>query len=225
MKKFDFNTVEEFDEHIELSIPNYSGLVDISKSLITAFIQNNTSYIDLGCSTGSLCRSVYDELPSDSHNIITGLDTSELHANERLADGNKVLEFYKNDITHKYFLDGFIEASVISSIFTLQFIDPSKRNLILKRCYDKLIESGVFIIAEKVNFENHDLQRVVHGLHYEKKMENFTAEEILKKQIELISSMRPDDMNTLKARLFDAGFKSVETYWSSYGFQAFLCSK
>lgn len=46
--KFDFNTIENFDDHIEKSIPNYNILIDFIKSISQYFYVENTNIYDLG---------------------------------------------------------------------------------------------------------------------------------------------------------------------------------
>jgi hypothetical protein len=56
-----FNKDNDFDVHIVNSIPNYKQLRDLVVSIAPSFISDCTTYVDIGCSTGSLPYRVYKE--------------------------------------------------------------------------------------------------------------------------------------------------------------------
>jgi len=51
-KVFDFASIDDFDKHIELSIPNYSSLTKIFTGIGCEYAQPESTVIDIGCSTG-----------------------------------------------------------------------------------------------------------------------------------------------------------------------------
>lgn len=61
MKEFSFNTIEDFDEHILTSIPNYDILIEAIKSMSEYFMTEGSNIYDLGCSTGKLLKSIKRE--------------------------------------------------------------------------------------------------------------------------------------------------------------------
>jgi tRNA (cmo5U34)-methyltransferase len=58
---FSFDTINNFDEHIAQSIPNYHTLTEAICDLSTYFMTEDTQVIDLGCSTGKLLERIYEE--------------------------------------------------------------------------------------------------------------------------------------------------------------------
>ena len=82
MSKFDFNKIEDFDEHINLSIPNYEGLINQIVKFSDYFVDEHTNVYDLGCSTGKMFKML--EL-IDSANYI-GVDNSKLLPDESFVD-------------------------------------------------------------------------------------------------------------------------------------------
>jgi hypothetical protein len=50
MSQFDFNKIDDFDDHINKSIPNYDLLIDSIKSMSEYFYVKSASIYDLGCS-------------------------------------------------------------------------------------------------------------------------------------------------------------------------------
>jgi len=77
LKTFDFNKIEDFDEHIRLSIPNYDFLFEQVKVLVEAFAEEECPVVDVGCSTGRLVSSL-------TVSQCYGIDSSSLIDNEKL---------------------------------------------------------------------------------------------------------------------------------------------
>ena len=57
-QEFSFDTIENFSEHIELSIPNYSFVSEQIKNISDYFIEDFTNVYDIGCSEGSVLKSL-----------------------------------------------------------------------------------------------------------------------------------------------------------------------
>ena len=57
---------ENFDEHIDQSIPHYSTLNNNIVALSNYFIEGQTNVYDIGCSTGKLLRRLRDERNAES---------------------------------------------------------------------------------------------------------------------------------------------------------------
>ena len=55
---FSFDTIQNFDEHIAQSIPNYDLLATSICDLSTFFVREDTRVVDLGCSTGKLLERI-----------------------------------------------------------------------------------------------------------------------------------------------------------------------
>ena len=52
LKHFIGVSIDDFDRHIELSIPNYSSLTKIFTGIGCEYAQPESTVIDIGCSTG-----------------------------------------------------------------------------------------------------------------------------------------------------------------------------
>lgn len=60
-KDFSFaRHAEEFDGHISSSIPGYGDLADLCARLAGRFIQEETTVLDIGCTTGKLLAAVHE---------------------------------------------------------------------------------------------------------------------------------------------------------------------
>lgn len=206
--KFDFNTIENFDDHIEKSIPNYNILIDFIKSISQYFYVENTNIYDLGCSTGKLLNS----LKCNCNKI--GIDNSKLLPKE---DG-----FYNIDLNTKFNISN---ACIIYSIFTMQFLNPSKRLSYIKNIYDGLNDGGVFILCEKVYQNNGKLQEIMTFSHYDYKLKNFNANEIIEKEKDLRYIMKPNTLQEIDNLLFDVGFTKTSIFWQMFNFKGIIALK
>lgn len=212
MKNFDFNKIDDFDKHINLSIPNYDFLKKQVKFFIEALTEQDTNILDLGCSTGSLLLSLDKNKTCQYY----GYDISNLIPIENL-DG---INFLKEDLLKAELPEN---CSVVSSIFTLQFLPRHKRKDVIKKAYDSLNEGGYFIICEKTHSSDPCLESITNSVYFKYKRNHFTDEEILQKQQELTSVMKLKTANEIEKELCD--FSMVEMFWKSYGFCGFIARK
>lgn len=212
MKEFDFNKIDDFDKHINLSIPNYEFLKNQVKFFVEALTEKETNVVDLGCSTGALLLSVEKEKSCNYY----GFDISNLLPDENI-DG---INFLKKDILKIEYPQN---CSVISSVFTLQFLPRHKRKEVIKKVYDSLNEGGYFIVCEKTHSSDPILESITNSVYFKYKREHFTDEEILQKQQELTSVMKLKTVPEIEDELSD--FSMVEIFWKSYGFCGFIARK
>ena len=212
MKKFDFNKIDDFDKHISLSIPNYEFLKEHIVYLIEALTEENTNILDLGCSTGSLLKSI-DKRESCQY---FGYDTSNL-----LPSANQPnIHFQNKDIVKDSLVDN---CSIISSIFTLQFLPSHERKNVIQKIHHSLNEGGYFILCEKTHSVNPLLENITNSIYYRFKKNSFSAEEILEKQQQLASSMKLKTMDEIEKEL--SIFSHFEVFWKSYGFVGYIIKK
>lgn len=218
MTKFSFDTIEDFDKHIELSVPNYTHLSELIRNISSYFIKSNTNVFDLGCSTGLLLKNLSLEISEQNVRYI-GYEVSENMRPKTKA----FFEWVKKDITDQN-LD-LSNSSLILSIFTLQFLDVSKRNNLLKKIHSSLNEGGALIVAEKTYLENGFLNDVFTFSYYDYKLKSFSESEILAKQKDLRYIMRPLTESENIEMFKNAGFKKIECFFSSLLFKAWVLIK
>ena len=56
--KFDKEVVLEFDNHVRQSVPMYDEIQNMIAELSVWFLQNDTSYYDIGSSTGHTAQLI-----------------------------------------------------------------------------------------------------------------------------------------------------------------------
>lgn len=210
--KFSFDTIENFDNHINLSIPGYSNLVHHVVRIASYFLKKDCTVYDFGCSTGALITKLKEMYKTPIKYI--GIDNSPNMVNKNPFILNEDLVQYTPEV-HKF----------STLIFTLQFIEIKHRLSILKKIYNSLDEDGALIVAEKVFINDGFLQDLFNFTYYDFKLENFDEKTILKKQMDLRTIMRPlsEDENI---KLFkDAGFTRIQPFWQSLQFKAWVLLK
>lgn len=207
---FNFEEQEDFDKHIDLSIPNYKSLDCIFSYIAKEFSQPESITVDLGCSTGRWLSN----LPKIDNCKYVGIDK----ANMKTFDGFEHIIGDCEDV-----LNEFDNVGVISSMFFLQFLGSKKRQNTLKAIKKHIDKGSIFLVAEKVFLNDTRLQTLLHRMHIQKKRENFTEKEILDKDNQLSVSMYCKTETELLNELNELG--KVTPVWQSYNFLGYVVQK
>jgi tRNA (cmo5U34)-methyltransferase len=211
--EFSFDTIENFDLHINTSIPNYSLLQEMLVSISQYFKKSDEIIYDLGCSTGSLLRNIN----SDVKRI--GIDVS---TNLLPKSNSRNLDFKLLNIEEDLKIEN---ACIVYSVFTLQFIKRKNRQSIINKIYDGLNDGGAFIMCEKIHQESGQMQEILSFTHYDIKQKNFSPSEILKKEQDLRGMMQ---LNTLEENinmLHSTLFRRITTFWQACNFVGIIAVK
>lgn len=227
MADFTFAHREEgFDEHIEKSIRGYSNLLEDVISLSRYFVEDNTSIVDIGCSTGKLTKAMieYNEDHCSDGNYI-GIEIAEGFYKdlENRADELKKhqVDFILDDIRNY----DFENCSLVTSIFTLQFMPKKDRLNVIKNIYKGLNDGGAFIFAEKTICQNALVQDMITFNYYDYKRKSFDTEDIMDKERTLRHMMKPNTWEEIGINLTKAGFSDVQPFWRNHAFVGALAIK
>lgn len=212
MNKFNFSTVENFDNHINNSILGYDLLHNLIISLLDFFVSENNLVVDLGCTTGSFLHKVKKQF---NCNCI-GYDIDD-------KQFNFDINLKKQDITSLDFV--IPKCDVITSIFTLQFIEYKFRSNIIQKIYNSLNDNGIFIFCEKETLNNGFFQDVFTFANFDYKKNNFTDEEILMKEKQLRAFMRCNSSDDNVKLLEQNGFSNNVIFFNSLNFRGYICKK
>ena len=169
---FNFETVSDFDKHIELSIPNYSGLCDVFRAIALENLHPLGRLVDVGCSTGSFI----DSIPKSKNVKFIGVDLVDIRNNE------SGFSFMKQEASE--YLNGIGTADVIIVMFTLQFAGRHNRAKIIKELIRLNLSGATILIAEKVYLNSSKLNQTLHREHIRTKRLSFSDSEILEKVFE-----------------------------------------
>jgi len=217
--EFSFSTIENFDEHISSSIPRYEDLISSILNLSPYFIEDDTNVYDLGCSTGKLLNNLKEKNISKSASYY-GLEIEDNFIDKKIE--SKDVNIFKQNINT---YNGHNNASMITSIFTLQFIPLKDRQDMIDKIYNSLNKGGAFIFSEKVLSKHLKLQEIMTFQYYDFKRKTFTPEEILTKENNLRNIMKPITLQDNLSMLKSAGFSEFDIFWRNNNFLSILAIK
>ena len=210
---FKFEDIKDFDNHINLSIPNYDGLVDIFTSFAYEFTTPEGILIDLGCSTGSFL----EQLPKIESAQYVGVDTVEFTDQKDIKNDFDYV-FVNDDILT--ILKEYSRFDVIVLMFTLQFLGTKKRKEVVLEL-KRLVDNGATVlISEKVYLNDSKVNSILQRNHRVMKRKNFDAEQILDKEYQLSGSMFCQEYNDIMEELNSIG--KVSQVWQSYNFMGWV---
>jgi tRNA (cmo5U34)-methyltransferase len=220
MADFTFAHREEgFDEHINWSIRGYQNLLNDVVSFSRYFIEDDTNVVDIGCSTGKLTQALIE------------------HNNDLMPNANyigvEIAEGFRealNDRSFTCILDDirnydFKNCSLVTSIFTLQFMPKKDRQTVIEKIYDGLNVGGGFIFSEKIDCVNSRLQDMITFNYYDFKREQFDTEDIMNKERTLRHMLKPNTWKEIEEMILNAGFKTVEQFWRNHNFLGAIAIK
>jgi tRNA (cmo5U34)-methyltransferase len=220
---FDF-LAQSFEEHIFKSVPFHSMFLRTTAMLGSAVARAGTVCVDIGCSTGRLCRLLRRQLKEAGPVRIVGVDNSrEMVAQARKREAHPLTTFVAEDIETYEFPPALV---FVSCLFTLQFLEFDARQLVLRRMHDALDWRGCAVVAEKVVECDGKKQMTNHYLlNAYKHVMGFTDGEVLSKERAVRSALRPLTREE-NLRLFeDAGFERVQVVASAFGWELYLLEK
>ncbi|MDP8051915.1 carboxy-S-adenosyl-L-methionine synthase CmoA [Pasteurella atlantica] len=223
---FDESVAEVFPDMIQRSVPGYSNIITAIGMLAERLVTENSTIYDLGCSRGAAILAIRRNLKYNNVNII-GVDNSPAMV-ERCRNH---LNTFHSTIPVEILCDDIrnIEiknASMVVLNFTLQFLPPEDRLLLLTKIYQGLNPNGVLVLSEKFKFDNLSMNELLIDLHHSFKRANGYSElEISQKRTALENVMRTDTIKTHKARLQQAGFNNIELWFQCFNFGSMIAVK
>ena len=221
---------EGFDEHIDWSIRGYSNLLGDIIGFSRYFVEGNTNVVDLGCSTGKTTERMLLHNKDHCNNATyVGVEIAEGffgNLDERLEKLDKKepwaqVEFHKGDV-RDYEFDN---CSLVTSIFTLQFMPKKDRKAVIEKIYDGLNIGGAYIFAEKIYTENAFIQDMLTFNYYDFKRQKFNYDDIMSKEQTLRHMLKPNTWKEIEDMLMGAGFKSVQVFWQNFLFLGAIAIK
>lgn len=226
MADFTFAHREEgFDNHIDQSIRGYSVLHDDIVKMSKYFVEDDTNIYDLGCSTGKTLGAMIEQNKFAPHAHYVGYEMAD-GFREAMDDRMRKHEVDDLELRFEDVRDAdMYNASLITSIFTLQFMPRKDRQEVLNSVYEALNPGGAFIFAEKTYSCSSKVQDMLTFMYYDFKRESFEAEDIMNKEQTLRNMLKPNTWSELNDMLECAGFSSVQTFWQNHLFVGAIAIK
>ena len=218
--RFDATVAGVFPDMLRRSIPGYAASIEAIGSLAARYVRERTNCYDLGCSLGAAtlamrqaieapgCRIVaVDSAPAmieRCREIVAEDDRQSSSPTEVVLEEGDILE---TDISN---------ASMVVLNYTLQFLAPNDRDVMLRRIHAGMNPGGILVLSEKVVDENPNMEELLVGLHHEhKRRNNYSALEISRKRAALENVLIPESVAAHRERLEKSGF-SHSAVWLRY---------
>ena len=224
--QFDESVVAVFPDMIQRSVPGYQTILTGIGELTKMHAIDNSNLYDLGCSLGAATLTMRRNVEGKQCQII-GIDNSEA----MIKRAEEYLHAYHSETpVHLHCADmtqfPIENASVVVINFTLQFIDPDKREALLANIYQGLQPGGVLILSEKLHFEDDKLQQSIEHMHLQFKRANGYSElEISQKRSSLENVLISDTEQDHLDRFKKVGFNSAGIWFQAYNFASFIAIK
>lgn len=225
---FDFNerVVEVFDDMLDRSIPFYHDVIRQTARLLGDQLEEGDTVCDLGCATGSALLK-FVRLLDDRHFRFIGIDSSrpmldKARLKAEFYDGQNQISFEQEDITT---LERPGTGAFIVN-YTLQFIRPVLRPILIRRLYDNLKPGGLLILSEKTLLPDKRLNRSFIDIYHDFKRERGYSElEIARKREALENILIPFTVEENRVMLQQSGFEPVTTFFQWFNFSSFIAIK
>ncbi len=224
---FDESVAHVFPDMIRRSVPGYDNLIPLLGIIAEKFVTENSNIYDLGCSLGASSLSIRRRLHVDGCKIIAVDNAKAMVEQCRENMANDPNNHVPIDIMCADILDIDINnASLAILNYTLQFIEPDKRLILLKKIANGMNQGGCLVLSEKIISDDAKEQALLEELQLNFKSANgYSDLEISQKRSALDNVLIPDNLNTHQQRLLKAGFSNVIVWQQSLNFVSMLAIK
>lgn len=224
--RFDDKVVEVFPDMIKRSVPGYTAIIEGIGQLAHKYVKPNTYVYDLGCSLGAATLAIRQTANDPSSKVIAvDNSTSMIERCKLIQSGynfSMPVDVIEADITE---LD-IQKASMVVLNFTLQFLPIEKRQELIDRIYNGMVDGGILILSEKLTMASAELDEHIIDIHHDfKKSNGYSDMEIAQKRAALENVLIPDTREEHYARFKSAGFKEFDTWFQHYNFASFIAVK
>lgn len=220
--EFDKNVASVFDDMVARSVPFYAQNLKLIVDIVDKFTQTNAKICDLGCSTASLLLALFEKRKDF---LLSGVDSAkamlDIAKNKANAFGAKI-DFYEQNLD-KF---SFFKNDVFIATYTMQFIRPPKRQEIINQIYEHLSTQGMFIMSEKILYEDVKIaKKMIEIYENYKQDQGYSKLEIATKRQALENILIPYTHEENISMLKNAGFARVESIFKWVNFETFIAFK
>jgi len=221
--EFTPEVVEVFDAHVNTHVPNYQLIQDLAVHLSDWFAPNAGRVADVGSATGTTAMAISDRHPQRELDFyLYDVEQEMNRAAERKferAPSHHRLWTSTTDLVRRD--PGHHEADLSLCLFTLQFLSPADRHVVLSRLADRAKPgTGALIVAEKIELSQGLWQEIANEATWDHKAGwGVEAEDIRLKARSLRGVLRPVPLTQLEQEIELAGWGSpVCVYrWFNWG--------
>ena len=214
----------DFDDHIKASVPLYSEGHQLICEVSDFFLPPSALITEIGCSTGQLAHCLLQHHEDRQDLRYVGLDTSAdmLEAATKKVNADPRATFIENSVVDYQWQT----SSLVVSYYTLQFVHPRQRQLVIDAIYQNLEWGGALVLFEKVRAPDARFQDMSVQLYNDYKLrQGFSEREISNKSRSLKGVLEPFSTQGNLDMLTRAGFVDVMSIAKWVCFEGFLAIK
>lgn len=220
---FDTDVAQVFDDMLQRSIPQYDVMRRTVFELACAFVKDDQTIVDLGCSRGEALAPFVQKF--GAYNRYVGIDVSEPMLDAARERFQSLIQAGLVDIRSCDLRTSYppAHACVTLCVLTLQFTPIEHRQKILRTIYKHTQPGGALILVEKVLGATADLDALMIERYYTMKAENgYSQEQIERKRLSLEGVLVPVTAKWNEELLHTAGFSQVDCFWRWMNFAAWI---
>lgn len=223
---FDEKVAQVFPDMVKRSVPGYANIIAGSGLIAAEYVQPGSRCYDLGCSVGASTFAMLEHIRLDDVEIIS-VDSSDSMIRQCQANIAAAKHEARVSCMCANIMDIEISnASVAILNFTLQFVPPEYRSILLKNIYQGMNPGGVLVLSEKLAFDNKAEQHRQTRLHEAfKRAQGYSELEIARKRTALENVLIPETLDTHLERLKAAGFIEAQLWFRSINFASIMAWK
>jgi tRNA (cmo5U34)-methyltransferase len=217
--RFNKTVAAAFDDMVGRSVPYYAEIQRITAEIAADFAVPGSNLYDLGCSTGTTMKLMDETVDPDVRMV--GIDNSDDMLDQAKKKHEEITKRRRVDFVNADFHEGLLieNASVVTMLFTLQFVRPLYRERLLQLIFDGMRDDGVLLLAEKTTSEHTLLNRLFIKYYYNyKKRVGYSETEIARKREALENVLIPYRYEENVELLKKVGFRHVEESFRWYNF-------
>jgi tRNA (cmo5U34)-methyltransferase len=227
---FSGSVAEAFDDHVSKSVPLYREGHKMICGLSDFFVKPGSRVYEIGSSTGTLTFELASHNAGKAGTSFIGLDVEAdmvAKAQDKAQDKTLNGRFENVSFVAEDALTFELEPSdLIVAYYTVQFVKPSVRQILIDKIYKSLNWGGAFILFEKVRGPDARFQDISTSLYNDYKLEQgYNAEEIISKSRSLKGVLEPFSTQGNIDLLKRAGFTDVMTVQKYICFEGMLAIK
>ena len=174
------DVAQSFMDHVRGQLPFYDLVTKSICKIARNFIKENYLVYDVGCSTGNMAIEL-KPLLEKRNALYCGLDNSPSLLSLNKLSKHPNMNFIEQDVCdYEYQKFDFCIVNL-----TLMFLDPEKREVLIQTLRQKCKKHGAIVITEKIYPPDGFYSTINNRLLWNWKMENNTAEDVIKKELSL----------------------------------------
>lgn len=224
--EFDERVTACFEDMLRRSVPQYDVMREAVASVARWYRQDDTEIVDLGASRGDGLEPLIEEFGAYNHWTAVEVSPPMLEVLRRRFAGYVragLMDILDLDLTQTF---PPVEASVILSVLTLQFIPIECRQTLVQRVYDCLLPGGAFVVIEKILGDTAQLDEMMVATYYNFKQDSgYTEEEIRRKRMALRGVLVPLTAEFNNDLLRRVGFREIDCVWRWFNFAGWVAIK